>query len=35
MIQGGSFIALFIPGGHGAMLRLADNPNVKNVSLGA
>ena len=31
MIQGASFIALFIRGGHGAMLRLADNPNVKKM----
>ena len=31
MIQDGSFIALFIPGWHGAMLRLPDNPNVKKM----
>jgi|SaaInlV_100m_DNA_4_1039707.scaffolds.fasta_scaffold306649_1 D-lactate dehydratase / protein deglycase len=29
MIQDDSFIALFIPGGHDAMLRLPDNPNMK------
>ncbi|MDG2189925.1 MAG: hypothetical protein P8L25_04835 [Paracoccaceae bacterium] len=31
MIQDGSFLALFIPGGHDAMLRLPDNPNMKKM----